>query len=98
VMVVPSRARDERRIPASFGTELREQTDRLEPAVRLLTEVADPFLVISVWGRRWRSGDRGRSMMSAGAGASYGVIDNRSGKSAAMTVGALALARARKNH
>jgi hypothetical protein len=60
-----------RRVPSCA-----EQTDRLEPAVRLLTDVADCFFVISVWGRRWKSGDRGRSMMSGGAGASYGDRDS----------------------
>jgi hypothetical protein len=41
-------------------TDLREQNDRLEPALRLLVDVAISFsgLLFANSGRRWRSVDR----------------------------------------
>src|SRR5664280_2863804 len=73
-----TRARGARRFQRAVRPSCAEQTDRLEPAVRLWS--TSPFLfsglLLAVW--LGATMELGRSMMSAGAGATYGVIDNRS--------------------
>jgi hypothetical protein len=67
-------------IPAS--SEAERPARAVWTALRLLVDVASPFLfsgiVVRRFGATMEVGRSGRSMMSAGAGASYGVIDNRS--------------------
>ena len=93
-------ARGARRFQRAVRPSCAEQTDRLEPALRLLVDVAVFVLAdccsqigaTMELGRSWRS-----MLMSAGAGgqARRGTGSSQQiGKSAALTVGALALARA----
>ena len=59
-----------------FDVELGDETDPLEPALRLLGDVADSILVIPD-----RGDDGARAIDDVGwrrRCASYGVIDNRS--------------------